>query len=143
MRVVIGEDIVQFGSLRVARFIDAVEAFGVAAGIVVKLPGRVVDGEFVSDRSGLHGRQNLLRGLTVLVRHLEVKVPEPGRAGAEILRLFPGEDSVFVVTAAAGGFVSDVGLKSDSGEGLRIVAQHQGMAAGGVLEEIEDAFLLH
>ena len=142
--LVVFEDLLQLTGLFAAAGGDAVEAFGVAAGVVVEFEGVVAaDLEFVGDIADLERLGDQVLGLEILVRQFEGVVPEGCLAGAEGLCLFPGVDDLGFVDAAGVGVVVERGGVGEGDVGLGGIAKDDGMAVLGVAEVVEDSFLFH
>ena len=102
--------------LLAAGLVDAVEAAGVSAGIIVEFQLVVAgDLELVGHGAHRHGFQDRLVGLQVLAGQFEGVVPGDELAGADLLALAPVEDAVFLDSACATLSQTTVGRNGKSG----------------------------
>src|ERR1700754_246130 len=79
----------------------------------------------------------------VLVRKFESVVPKCHFSRPHLLSLFPGMNSIFRSDAAGYRFVDCLVSRGKIGMRLGSVRYHHFMTALGMLEEIENSFLLH
>src|SRR5262249_45357892 len=124
--------------------LDAVEALGVAARVVVDFQALVAaDLEPVRDRAHRDAVLDDPLALEVLVRQFETMVPELELPGPEFLDLLPREDPVFRAIAAGHLFEENLARLGQVGVALRRVSHDQLVTARAMLEEVVDALLLH
>src|SRR5262245_11063378 len=142
--LVVGKDLLESGRLLAAPLVDAVEPAGVESGVVVQLQlGHVGDGQLVRYRSGLDAAVNRLVGLEVLVRQLEGVVEQRDLAGPKLLCLVPTHHALLRPVAARHFLVDELLRDRHVRVASRGVGQDHLVSAGRMLEEVEDALLLH
>src|SRR5207244_10313904 len=95
--LVVLEDVLQVSLLLAAAAVNAVEALGVFAGIIIELQLAVAPYlKLVRDLAGLNALLNRLLGFQVLVRQFEIVIPERAFSRAQLLELLPVVDAAVV-----------------------------------------------
>src|ERR1039457_5538226 len=142
--LVLVEEVTRVGGLIAPGLGDGIEARGVAARVFVDFELVVAgDVQLMADAAGADGFDDGLGGIQVLFGELEVMAPGGEFAGADFLLLAPVGDAILLENDVRAVLPGGGGKIGHGGMGQRAVGEHELVAAGGMLEEIKDAFFLH